>query len=235
VRIAEIFTSIQGEGALAGVPSVFVRISGCNLRCAWCDTPYASWAPEGPEMPVEAVAAEALRPGLRHVVLTGGEPMVARGIHRLASALRAAGRHVTIETAATIAPEGIGCDLASLSPKSGNSTPSESAGRGWPERHEHRRRQPGILRAWIGHARAVGAQVQLKFVVRAPEDLGEIDALLAEAAPGLPPETVFLMPEGIARDTLIARASWLVPACVARGFRYGCRLHVDLFGNRRGT
>src|SRR4051812_4133949 len=113
VRIAEIFHSIQGEGSLTGVPSVFVRTSGCNLRCSWCDTPYASWHPEGEDLPVEAVLGRAQAFGARHYVLTGGEPMIARGIHELAAGLRAAGGHVTIETAGTVAPGGIACDLAS--------------------------------------------------------------------------------------------------------------------------
>ena len=88
--VAEIFHSIQGEGELTGLPSVFVRAAGCNLRCAWCDTPYASWQPEGRPMTVEAVVAEVIQHPARHVVLTGGEPMVAPEIHALAAALHAA-------------------------------------------------------------------------------------------------------------------------------------------------
>ena len=123
--ISEIFYSLQGEGELTGVPSVFVRTSGCNLRCNWCDTPYASWQPEGRQMTVsEIVAAVRLHPA-RHVVLTGGEPMIAKDIHALAAALKDLAYHITIETAATIAPAGIACDLASLSPKLKNSTPDE--------------------------------------------------------------------------------------------------------------
>ena len=86
--ISEIFYSVQGEGELTGVPSVFIRTSGCNLRCRWCDTPYASWNPEGTEMSVVQILAEVEKHPAAHVVLTGGEPMVARGIHELATALR---------------------------------------------------------------------------------------------------------------------------------------------------
>src|SRR5882724_8899363 len=121
--ISEIFYSIQGEGELTGVPSVFVRTSGCNLRCRWCDTKYASWKPEGEEMSIETIVERVTAFPAAHVVLTGGEPMVARGIHDLARQFRAAGKHITIETAGTVAPEGIACDLASLSPKLRNSTP----------------------------------------------------------------------------------------------------------------
>ena len=102
--ISEIFYSVQGEGELTGVPSVFIRTSGCNLRCRWCDTPYASWNPEGTEMSIDQILAEVEKHPAAHVVLTGGEPMVARGIHELAARLRAVGKHITIETAGTIAP-----------------------------------------------------------------------------------------------------------------------------------
>src|SRR5947209_7549513 len=124
MKISEIFFSIQGEGTLVGVPSVFVRTSGCNLRCAWCDTPYASWNPEGePRTVPQIVSAVEAHPTARHVVLTGGEPMIAKEIRELASAVKATGRHITIETAATVPPDGIACDLASLSPKLLNSAP----------------------------------------------------------------------------------------------------------------
>ena len=104
MRISEIFHSIQGEGLLAGVPSVFIRTSGCNLRCRWCDTPYASWNPEGEEMGLKVIMERVSGYDCRHVVLTGGEPMVASGIRELAAALRSAGMHITIETAATVPP-----------------------------------------------------------------------------------------------------------------------------------
>src|SRR5438067_7497385 len=121
--ISEIFHSIQGEGELTGVPSVFIRTSGCNLRCDWCDTKYASWHPEGTEMSVEDVVSRVLQFRCDYCVLTGGEPMIAKDIHILAERLRSAGKHITIETAATVLPRGIACDLASLSPKLSNSTP----------------------------------------------------------------------------------------------------------------
>lgn len=238
MRIAEIFHSVQGEGKLAGVPSVFVRTSGCNLRCAWCDTPYASWEPEGDEMTVEAVVREMTGFKCRHVVVTGGEPMVARGVVDLLSRLGKAGHHVTIETAATVPPlEGLVCDLASLSPKLSNSTPSEDrAGSGWAVRHEERRLRPEVIREWIRRF-----DFQLKFVVSEPEDMGEIEALLAVVRDGpgggvvIPPEAVLLMPEGTEAAALAARGRWLVDICKATGYRYCPRLHVELFGHTRGT
>ncbi len=228
--ISEIFHSIQGEGRLIGVPSVFVRTSGCNLRCGWCDTPYASWEPEGRDVSVEAVLAEVLRHDSRHVVLTGGEPMVAKELPALAAALRAEGRHITIETAATVPPEGIACDLASLSPKLSNSDPGVRAPAGWRERHEARRLRPDVIRDWLDHY-----PCQLKFVVAGEKDIDEIIRLLAGLEHNVSPENVLLMPEGVDSVTLKERTGWLVAVCREHGFRFAPRLHIELFGNTRGT
>src|SRR5579875_3241805 len=97
VKISEIFYSIQGEGVLAGVPSVFVRTSGCNLRCTWCDTPYTSWNPEGKDQSLEQISETVYGFGAKHVVVTGGEPMIAPEIVQLTNHLKDAGLHITIE------------------------------------------------------------------------------------------------------------------------------------------
>ncbi len=229
MRIAEIFYSIQGEGALTGVPSVFIRTSGCNLRCTWCDTRYASWEPEGRNWAIGEILDEIGKFPANHVVLTGGEPMVAKGIHDLAAKLRAAGRHITIETAGTIEPGEIACDLASLSPKLAHSTPAESEiGADWRLRHENLRLQPEILKSWIG-----AYDFQLKFVTTGT-DLGEIDALL-EKLGKIPPHRVLLMPEGTDAEMLREREDEIVELCKQRGFRFCPRLHIALFGNTRGT
>src|SRR5580704_17941009 len=92
MRISEIFYSVQGEGILAGVPSVLVRTSGCKLRCSWCDTPYTSWKPEGEDLTLDAIIDRATAfPAARHVVITGGEPMIAQGVAELSERLRARG------------------------------------------------------------------------------------------------------------------------------------------------
>lgn len=230
MRIAEIFYSIQGEGELTGVPSVFVRTSGCNLRCDWCDTPYASWNPGGNEMTIPEIMAEVLKHPARHVVLTGGEPMIAKGIHELATSLRAAGKHITIETAATVTPDGIACDLASLSPKMSNSTPTVEKAGAWRERHEQTRVCPDVVTAWVGRY-----PFQLKFVVSTEADLAEISALLAPLAEAIPPHRVLLMPQGITPAEIATRTAWLIDVCKAHGYRYCARLHIDLFGNTPGT
>jgi 7-carboxy-7-deazaguanine synthase len=229
--ISEIFYSLQGEGELTGVPSVFVRTSGCNLRCNWCDTPYASWSPEGRTLSVEEIVKEVRTfRAARHIVLTGGEPMIAPEIHELAFHLHECGYHLTIETAATVPPRGIACDLASLSPKLAHSAPDNRLDETWRRKHEALRRQPAVIAEWIA-----AGNYQLKFVVSSEADLDEIEALLRDTDCAVPPHKVLLMPEGTSLEALRARAGWLSEICKARGYRYAHRLHVELYGNRRGT
>jgi len=225
VKVAEIFYSVQGEGGLVGVPSAFVRLSGCNLRCVWCDTPYASWRPEGRRRTVEQVLEEVGRFPARHVVLTGGEPMIFPELVPLTAELRRQGRHITVETAGTVwAP--VACDLMSISPKLKNSTPREP--RAWAARHERLRIQPEVLRRLLA-----AHECQLKFVVVKPSDLPEIRGLVGML--GADPAKVILMPEGTRAATLRRRSLWLVEICKQEGYRFSPRLHVDLYGNRRGV
>ena len=231
MRITEIFYSIQGEGELTGVPSVFIRIAGCNLRCRWCDTKYSSWEPEGETFTIEEVVARVEEYGARHCVLTGGEPMIAKEISALAFVLKDKGQHVTIETAATIGPGSIACDLASLSPKLKNSTPlpgeiSDS----WITKHENLRYQPDVIRDWIDHY-----PYQLKFVVASAEDIEEIEQLISDIGRDIPPHKILLMPEGVSTEAIRGRDETLIDLCKEKGYRYCNRLHVELFGNTRGT
>jgi 7-carboxy-7-deazaguanine synthase len=224
MRIAEIFYSVQGEGTLAGVPSVFVRTSGCNLRCVWCDTPYTSWNPEGAERSIESIAEEAAGYGAAHVVVTGGEPMIAPGIVELTRLLP---QHVTIETAGTVDAD-VRCDLMSISPKLANSTPVEREGGRWAAQHQRLRYRPEVLKELMRRY-----EHQLKFVVASPDDLPEVRAMVSET--GAERGRVLLMPEGTDAATLAERGRWLVEICKREGFRYSPRLHVDLWGNRRGV
>jgi 7-carboxy-7-deazaguanine synthase len=228
VRISEVFPTIQGEGLLAGVPSLFVRVSGCNLRCVWCDTPYTSWEPEGEEWGVSRILGWVKGyPVYRHVVLTGGEPMLFPEIRDLSSGLRDLGLHVTIETAGTVWQDVV-CDLMSISPKLRNSTPWERDGGVWARRHEDRRIQADVLQRLVRDF-----SYQLKFVVQSPEDMGEIEDIVMLARADR--ERVLLMPEGTDAATLAERSVWLVEECKRRGYRFCPRLHVLLYGNRRGV
>jgi len=225
VVIAETFVSLQGEGILAGVPSFFIRTSGCNLRCAWCDTPYASWAPEGERLGVDELVAAACASGVGHVVVTGGEPLLQREIGVLTRALHRAGLHVTIETAGTLAPD-FHCDLLSVSPKTANSDPE---GR-FRERHRRLRTDLAPLTVLLERH----PEHQIKLVVRGGEDLPEILTLL-EALGRPRRDRVLLMAEGRSSNEVAARAAEVAALCLAYGFRYTPRLHLDLFGGGRGV
>jgi 7-carboxy-7-deazaguanine synthase len=224
LKISEIFYSIQGEGALIGTPSVFVRTSGCNLRCTWCDTPYTSWTPEGEERSVDSVVEEVNGYGAAHVVVTGGEPMIAPGIEELTHRLS---QHVTIETAGTVDTP-VRCDLMSISPKLANSTPLHRDNGRWAQQHERLRYQPEILKRLIQLY-----PYQLKFVIVQPGDLAQVRAMVEEI--GAAENRVMLMPEGVDAAALAERGRWLAEIAKREGFRFTPRLHIDLWGNRRGV
>ena len=223
MKIAELFYSIQGEGSLVGVPSFFIRTTGCNLRCSWCDTPYTSWQPEGVEMSLDRILDEVRAHPTRHVVVTGGEPMIAPEIIPLCERLRDAGLHITIETAGTVFHP-VACDLMSISPKLSNSTPAGI----FSSQHERVRIQLPILGELIARY-----DYQLKFVIESPTDVDEARDLVNTL--GAHGERVVLMPEGTDPERLRERAQWLAEICKEEGFRFSPRLHVDLWGNRRGV
>ncbi len=228
VKVSEIFYSIQGEGKLAGVPSVFIRTTGCNLRCTWCDSPYTSWKPEGESATVDEILDRVSDFPTTYVVLTGGEPMLAAGVESLTRLLRDAGYHLTIETAGTIWKDVV-CELASISPKLSNSTPWEREGGRFAERHERDRLNLDVVRRLMGLG-----DYQLKFVVDRPEDITEIDVVLCQLG-SYNAANVLLMPQGVIREELDRRGPWVADLCKQRGFRYCPRLHIALYGNTRGT
>jgi 7-carboxy-7-deazaguanine synthase len=232
VKIAEIFYSIQGEGMLVGTPSVFVRTSGCNLRCRWCDTPYTSWDPQGEERSPDSIVDQVECYGASHVVITGGEPMIAPGIEELTHRLR---QHITIETAGTV-DRNVRCDLMSISPKLANSTPSNghdalfdiATSSRWATQHERVRYQPEILRRLIQLY-----PYQIKFVITDPGDLNEVQAIVRDI--GAETNRVVLIPEGVDSEALAERGRWLAEIAKQTGFRMTPRLHIDLWGNRSGV
>ena len=228
MRISETFYSVQGEGKLTGVPSLFIRTSGCNLRCHWCDTPYASWRPEGENTSLEQLLQQVQQTGAHHVVLTGGEPTIMPDIERLCFMLAADGRHITLETAGTLFKP-LPVDLVSLSPKLSNSTPPASTGQLAID-HEQHRLNLNALQRYIDTA----PDLQIKFVIQTPADLNEMLDLLSKLR-SWRRNDVLLMPEGIDPRALQERASWLIDACKIHGFRFCQRLHVMVWGAQRGV
>lgn len=231
MRFSELFHSVQGEGELAGTPSVFVRTSGCNLRCWFCDTPYTSWEPERTRVEWRELLNRVLAIDCRHVVITGGEPLLQPTVVPLTQELRRYGRHVTIETAGTVFRP-VAADLISLSPKLSNSTPTErhrTGGGRFAARHDRLRDNPRTIRLLTDDY-----DYQIKFVIDRLEDLREIDAYLERYAT-LRRDRVFFMPQARSAADLREKSSWIERAAAARGVRMSPRLHVEWWGDRRGV
>jgi len=232
--VQESFVSLQGEGIFVGTPSSFIRVAGCNLRCAWCDSPKTSWEPESVRTTLQELE-KFCAAGPRHVVLTGGEPLLFDGIAALSQRLRENGHHVTIETAGTVWLDGVDVDLVSISPKLAHSSPV-LRDPVWGARHDARRRRPDIVARWLARP------WQLKFVVRTktnPElsaDLEELLGLVDELEISQADRSrVLLMPECTDSDGLASAYRVLVPICIREGFTLGQRLHIQLFGHVPGT
>lgn len=226
LKISEIFHSLQGEGVSTGAPCVFVRLAQCNLHCTWCDTKYTwdferyRYEDEVREQTVAEVAQVVNHTTSRRLVLTGGEPLLQQRALKEFFARLAPDITVEVETNGTIMPESAALTRVNqwnVSPKLSNA--------GDPERF---RIKPDVLRALRDTARSY-----LKLVVRGDADYAEADALVAQL--GWPSDRVLLMPEATDRDSLRARSSDVAEAARARSFRFSSRLHLELWGGRRGT
>ncbi len=240
MRIAELFRSLQGEGRLTGTPSVFVRFSGCNLSCRYCDTPFASSKPEGEDLSMERTVELVAEHDCRHVVITGGEPMLFADVVPLSAALSRLGHHITIETAATV-DRPVHCDLMSISPKLANSTPSADDSPSTPGlptspnlpglagHHERARHAPQVIRRLLRDY-----PYQMKFVVDNIEDCGDVETYLHEF-PQIDRAGVMLMPQGTDQQVLEAKARWLLPYCKEQGLIFCPRRQIEWFGGVRGT
>ena len=228
MSISETFQSRQGEGLLTGTDSHFIRTSGCNLRCWFCDTPYASWNPTGTPIRIDTIVAEAIQSGHKHVVLTGGEPMLPTQSVALCQALRDAGLHITIETAGTIDRQ-LPCDLMSISPKLSSSTPDPIKHEKWSRLHSQRRLPIAIMQNLIARA----DDFQLKYVVDSPNDYSEVVDVTNQI--GASHDKVYIMPQGSTTEAMDAAMTWLKPWATEQGFQYCDRMQIRWYGNRRGT
>lgn len=237
--INELFYSLQGEGVLVGTPSVFVRTSGCNLRCWFCDSYHTSWDPTHAWLSVDDVIEEVKSHPATHVVLTGGEPLIHETSVALLDRLADLGYHTTVETNGTIYRE-CDIDLVSISPKLASSTPTperapkNDASSKWADRHESRRLDIDALSALIDDY-----EFQLKFVVTGPDDLPEISDLVerirAATSTRIRDTDVLLMPEGATRAALDETRETVAELAMEYGYRYTPRSHVDLWNDAPGT
>lgn len=223
--IAETYEAPQGEGPWAGTESLFIRTSGCNLRCWFCDTPYTSWQPEGEQQTLEELTSLVNGTDAPHVVITGGEPMLAAQLTELTEVCRSASRTITIETAGTV-DRSVECDLMAISPKRPNSAPDDPQ---WRHRHEQTRHQPAVIRSLLERYPCI-----LKFVINADADVADVHDYLHEI-PEATADQVWLMPQARTKEQLKAQGDWVMEAAESSGFHYSPRLHVEQFGDARGV
>ena len=236
--VNELFCSLQGEGKLSGIPSVFVRTSGCNLRCWFCDSYHTSWEPTGAWLSVDDIVDEILSyEQADHVVFTGGEPMIHEESVALLDELAGYGYHTTVETNGTIYRDAA-IDLASISPKLASSTPTaerDPKGDGeWADRHDQRRIDIDALSGLVD-----SYDSQLKFVVTGRDDVAEIESLIERVREAtsttVSDDDVLLMPEGMTREELDEKRNSIAELAMEYGYRYTPRLHVDLWNDAPGT
>lgn len=236
--INELFCSLQGEGKLSGIHSVFVRTSGCNLRCWFCDSYHTSWEPTGAWLSIDDIVDEILSyEQADHVVFTGGEPMIHEESVALLDELADYGYHTTVETNGTIYRDAA-IDLASISPKLASSTPTaerDPKGDGeWADRHDQRRIDMDALSGLVD-----SYDSQLKFVVTGRDDMAEIESLIERVREAtsttVPDENILLMPEGMTREELDAKRNDIAELAMEYGYRYTPRLHVDLWNDAPRT
>jgi 7-carboxy-7-deazaguanine synthase len=223
--INEVFYSLQGEGGLAGVPSVFVRLAGCPLRCKWCDTKYAWPDSAGAEYSIEEVIEKIKSFQARHLVITGGEPMTNPELPKFLMQLADDNLHITIETSGIKFIPDMPCDLMSVSPKLSNSIPTEVD---LASQHESQRLNLSALQQLINRY-----EYQLKFVVEGPKDLDEITECL-EKLNNVGADKVFLMPQATCLDEYLTRSKIVAELCKQTGFRFSPRLQVLLWNGARG-
>ncbi len=223
--IAESYESFQGEGPWAGTPSLFIRTSGCNLRCWFCDTPYTSWEPEGIQRSLADLQTVIEQSPAEHIVITGGEPMLAAQLTELTEVCRAADRVITIETAGTV-DRSVECDLMAISPKRPNSAPNDAQ---WKLRHEQTRHQPAVVSSLLERYNCI-----LKFVIDCDADVDDVCEYLLDF-PAVSSEQVWLMPQARTKTELATKSGWVHAAAKSRGFSYSPRLHVEQFGDTRGV
>ena len=226
MRINEIFYSLQGEGFLAGIPGVFIRLAGCPLRCKWCDTKYAWDSAAGENYSIEKILQTIQQWPCKFIVITGGEPMINLSLPKLLRRLKALGKHITIETAGIAYIPDMPCDLMSISPKLSNSVPADPK---LSAVHENSRLDLSVLRELIDHY-----NYQLKFVIDSKDDLSEIQQTIEEIG-NVDLEKVMLMPQASTRDELLAKSPIVTEMCKCTGFAFCNRLQILLWDSKRAT
>lgn len=223
--VNEIFYSLQGEGFMAGVPNVFVRLAGCPLRCRWCDTKYAWEEDAGRDCTIVEIVETVCKYRCPFVVITGGEPMIDFQLRQLVKELKAQEKHITIETAGIAYIPDIPCDVMSISPKLSNSVPEDVK---MAALHKDSRLDLAVLGELAFHYNC-----QFKFVIDSVNDLTEVQEII-DSTGNIEAGRVMLMPQAATKDELVTKAPMVADMCKLVGFAFSQRLQVLLWNNEKG-
>ena len=223
INISEIFYSIQGEGLLAGRPSVFIRLAGCPLRCKYCDTEYALDSSAGAKMSIEQIIKKIMKYLPAYAVITGGEPLVSPQISLLCQTIKQHNIHITIETAGIKYVANLACDLMSISPKLSNA-------------HNNEPDKTGYLKIDQLKDLIKNYDYQLKFVMEKIEDITEVHQMLndlkdvdpAARCGGVDRSKVLLMPQAKNLSEYLRISPLITEMCKANGFIFSPRLQLYL-------
>lgn len=256
--------TLQGEGKLIGTPSLFIRTSGCNLRCVWntngiinkCDTEYSSFTPEINQTSIKDIIHTVNNNSLniKHIVITGGEPFVQTNIDDLIIELYNMNYHITVETNATIFNEKSAeyINLISMSPKLSTSEPTEDKlginfNSDKYNLHKEKRINIPVIQSYIDSCyyideydnvdynfRKINKDFQLKFVVADISDIDEINSIITQLK-GVLPTDIYLMPQGITTEEIKYITQQIIPICLKYGYCFTDRLHIQLFGKKRSV
>ncbi len=250
--------TIQGEGKLAGMPSLFIRLAHCNLRCMWelpdktlsiCDTPHASFDTKGAQNLTVNEIIELVKNNigsLKHIVISGGEPLMQKeALAELTAELKKQfDLHITLETNGTIFHNETAknIDLISISPKLKNSVPNEAKLKslglklsGPFKYHNEKRVNLKVLQSYIDNCNKLAKEIQLKFVIGLPQDEQEIIEVFLNKLSGWKASDILLMPLGASEEELIKTTSLTLEMAIRNGWRFSPRMHISLFGNIVGV
>lgn len=211
MQVSEIFYTLQGEGANIGKPAIFLRLSGCHLRCVWCDSKFTWDMKSGKQMSTDNIIKKIKKYPCKHLVITGGEPLIQQNtLKELLQKLKPE-YFVEMETSGSLQSmihEYI--DQYNCSPKLSNSKNKRLVLEKFP-----------------------AEKTYYKFVVDSQKDLKEIKALIKKH--DLDCEKIILMPQGINKSELAKKSQWLAEICKKENLRFTPRLHIDLWGYKRGV
>jgi 7-carboxy-7-deazaguanine synthase len=215
IQISEIFYSIQGEGLLAGRPSMFIRLSGCPLQCKFCDTEYALDAAAGTKMSIDEIIKKMIKYLPQYAVITGGEPMISPHISLLCEKIKERNIHITIETAGIKFVPDLACDLMSISPKISNA-------------YDDRQDKNRYLKIDLLKELTENYDYQLKFVMEKIEDITEVHQIVNDLK-DIDRSKILLMPQARNVSEYMKKSPLIIEMCKANGFTFSPRLQL-VFG-----